>query len=198
MDLAFVIEKRTIIRANSTVDRRGQTSDVQRWLGRVFWLALLLMHVAALPMAVSALAAPADIASQVVTGLRFAGLVLSIVAFVLKIIDVRWLRIAPGWRSVVLAVLVVALLHVGVVERAMHGDAMFDPAHLGLVLIAGSAWRIAASKRSLSRLFTHIRSQHRRRTSPLVLYRLNRVDIASPFEAMLSSICVPRAPPRTA
>ena len=153
------------------------------------------MHVAALPVAVSALAAPADIASKAVTGLRFAGLVLSIVAFVLKIIDVRWLRIKPGWRSIILALLVIGLLHVGVIERAMHGEAMLDPTHLGLVLIAGSAWRIAASKRSLTQLLTHLGTHHRRRTSPLVLYRLTHADFTSPIEAMLAAIFVPRAPP---
>lgn len=195
MDFDFVLAKSTIFKANSTAERRSQRSNVQRWLGRVFWLALLLMHVAALPVAVSALSAPADIASKAVTGLRFAGLVLSIVFFVLKIIDVRWLRLAPGWRNVVLAVLVIGLLHVGVVERAMQGDAMLDPTHLGLALIAGSAWRIAASKRSLSQLLTRHRSNHQRRTSPLVLYRLTHADFTSPIEAMLARIFVPRAPP---
>lgn len=198
MDVAFVIARPTTSRPNPTAARRQQASNAQRWLGRVFWLALLLMHVAALPMATAALSAPADIASRAVTGLRFVGLILSIVVFVLKIIDVRWLRIAPGWRSVVLAVLVIGLLHVGVVERAMHGDAMLDPAHLGLVLFAGSAWQLAALKRALSRHLPRLRAQHRRRTSPLVLYRLAYADFASPVEAMLSRIFVPRAPPHTA
>lgn len=169
--------------------------DAQKWLKRLFWFALLLMHLVAFPAALNAVDSSGDIASAAVSGLRFVGLVLSIAAFVLKIIDVRWLRIAPGWRSIVLTILVIGLLHVGVVERASHGDAMVNPAHLGLVLVAGSAWQLAAAKRRLSRLLPQIRAPHRRGPLPLVLYRLTHADVTSIVQAFVSRIFVPRAPP---
>lgn len=105
---------------------------------RLFWFALLLMHGAAVPSLLQILRQGGEFATVLPVGARVAAMTFSAAFFALKVLDVRWLRLCPGWRSVVAAIVVVALLHVGVIDRAIGGEFSLDPAHLGLVFFLGS------------------------------------------------------------
>ncbi len=118
---------------------------------RLFWLGMFFVHGAALPSLWSILTSGSDLAVQPSALARFVGMSLAAAFFVLKIIDVPWLRLAPGWRTAVAAVVVVALLHVGVVDRALGGDLQLDASHLGLVLSAGTLCPIEYLKRLVGR-----------------------------------------------
>lgn len=114
-------------------DRPGATAA-----RRLFWFALLLLHGAAIPSLWAAISRGGEIGTLLPLTVRIAGMSASAAFFVLKIADVSWLRLNGGWRSVVAAVLVVAVLHVGVLDRALHGDVALNPAQLSLVLCLGT------------------------------------------------------------
>ena len=103
------------------------------WSRGLFWFCLLLLHVPAVPSVWEEVAAGGD-AAPFWAVLRLAGLCASAVFFVLKVIDLPWLRLKPGPRAAVTAVLIVALLHVGVIERTIRGETELSPARAGLVL----------------------------------------------------------------
>ncbi|MEK6675493.1 MAG: hypothetical protein AABZ47_07545 [Planctomycetota bacterium] len=85
-------------------------------LGRVFWAALLILHLAALPASWSSFGIAWSAKDWGTPAIRTAGLLLTAAFFILKVLDVAWLRLMPGWRSGVAAVTVVALIHVNVLE----------------------------------------------------------------------------------
>jgi len=115
--------------------RKGSTSQVGRsTLRRAFWVALLVLHTLALPSLVTT-AASASVTEQLALVPRIAGLPLSAVFFALKFLDVSWLRARQDWRRVVAAVLIVALLHVGVIDRALTGQAGADLDHMPWVFV---------------------------------------------------------------
>jgi hypothetical protein len=69
--------------------------------------------------------------------LRLLMLLASAGFFGLKIIDVSWLRVKPGWRSTVVSLLVVALLHLGVLERSTGADLISPLPASQMVMLAG-------------------------------------------------------------
>jgi len=105
---------------------------------RVFWLGLLALHAAALPSIWGALKLPADASDHVALTLRLVAMSGSTLFFLLKILDVPALRFCPGWRSAVAAIVVVAVLHVGVVDRAITGEFETNPLHVKFVFFMGS------------------------------------------------------------
>ena len=124
-------KKPTIRRLN------GKQNESAPVVVRLFWLALLLLHF---PAIVSLTLSQFDAWGPLQTSeiVRLAGMSLSAAFFSLKVADVRCLRLRPGWRSFVTAAIVVALIHVGVVERAASGDLEVDPAQFGLVCVLGT------------------------------------------------------------
>ena len=119
---------------------------------RLFWCCMLLLHVAAVPPLLAGLGGGSESHAELSALARLLGLSASAVFFVLKIIDVPRLRMKPGWRSRATAILVIALLHVGVVERAVEGEVELSAAHPGVVLFAAAAWRFDALRHGLRRL----------------------------------------------
>lgn len=166
-----------------------------RWVRSGFWLSLLLLHGAALPSIGSALASPAGVADRLGLLVRLVGLTASALFFVLKVADVRWLRLRPGWRSAVAAVIVVALLHVGVVDRAVAGTLAVDPAPVGVVLFLGSLCHVDILRQAFGLIlailsaFGHSRREPHRRGM--------RWENARPpaLEQFIASLGAPRAPP---
>lgn len=106
-----------------------------RW--RSFWCVMLGLHLSALPAAFSALTGAWGGAETVALVFRVLLLTFSSLFFVLKIIDVPWLRVLPGWRSTIASVVVVAFLHVSVINRVQGGDVARPGAHLGVGLVLG-------------------------------------------------------------
>ncbi|MEK7732140.1 MAG: hypothetical protein AAB363_09830, partial [Planctomycetota bacterium] len=94
---------------------------------------MLVFHVGAIRSAWFALDGLSDDAEWLSSGFRFLALIGSAVFFALKIADVSWLRLKPGWRSAISSLVIVALLHVSVVDRAVEGELSYSPVHLGVV-----------------------------------------------------------------
>jgi hypothetical protein len=99
---------------------------------------MLLLHGAAVPSLWAAVQNGGDAGTLLPLGVRIAAMAVSAAFFALKIFDVRCLRLNAGWRTFVAAVLVVAVLHVGVVDRALNGDFNLDPVNLGVVFCLGT------------------------------------------------------------
>lgn len=87
-------------------------------LRRTFWAILLVLHVIALGFAIRS-----QLSGVAVSGaaFRIVSLLLTSAFLTLKVLDLRCLRFATGWRSVTASIALVALLHVMVVERATNG-----------------------------------------------------------------------------
>lgn len=162
----------------------------------MFWLALLLFHAAALPSLLASLNGRNELSEHLALLVRIVGMLLTSVFFVLKIADVRWLRLKPGWRSAIAAIAVVGVIHVGVIDRAVSGDFQTDPAHMGLVFFIGSLYHVETIRHRI-RLALSI-------LTPVRMWRLWRHDsIGRAWEAVflppqllvVPAFAPPRAPP---
>jgi hypothetical protein len=106
-------------------------------LRRLFWVGILAIHLGAIPSLITKFLL-GDGGTLADAAFRGVGLLLTAAFCGLKVADVRWLRLRPGWRSTVAASLIVALLHVNVIERAQGGEAALAPGQLGVFLFVGS------------------------------------------------------------
>lgn len=106
-----------------------------RHLWRAFWMVVLLVHFIALgPLFESPTGGRAE--SFGTDLIRGGGLLLGVLFCALKLLDVSFLRLKPGWRSFVCASVAMALLHVGLLERAHGGRDAAVP--VGVVLFIGT------------------------------------------------------------
>lgn len=184
----------------STRDVSGGT---RRACGLVFWCAVLVLHAAAIPALIGSVGSGADLEATIWMIVRLVGLLISAIFFVLKIVDVPWLRLKPGWRSAATAVIICGLLHVGVVERAMEGESPLSPAaHPGVVLFVAAAWRIDAVCHGLRRLLPTLASarltRRRRRESDPCRTRSWESALRPALLFFVPSFAGPRAPPVSA
>lgn len=129
-----------------------QRTNVLAFLKRAFWLFILVFHVGAIRSAWFALDGLSGDAEWLSSVFRFFALIGSAVFFALKIADVSWLRLKPGWRSAVSSLVIVALLHVSVVDRATDGELSYSPVHLGVVLFVGSLVEFDGLRRTMLRI----------------------------------------------
>ncbi len=118
----------------------------------MFWAVLLLAHLGALRSEWEALAAISGLNGWGTSVLRSLALFASAAFFVLKIADVRWLRLQPGWRSVVASLVVIGLLHLNVLERVTRTDLSNGPAPLGIVLFVATLIESDRLRRALRRI----------------------------------------------
>jgi len=125
----------------------------RRWAiaRRLFWATLLLTHLGALRSEWNALAALSGDGGWGTSILRSLALFASATFFVLKIADVRWLRLQPGWRSVVASLVVIGLLHLNVLERVTRTELSNGPAPLGIVLFVATLIESDRVRRALRR-----------------------------------------------
>lgn len=143
-----------MMRLSHTID-----FDLRPWirhaaLTRAFWASMLLLHLVVLAGSVQQLCAISTPTAWPNAISRVGGLALAIGFFVLKFIDVRWLRIRSGWRPAVASVVVVALLHGSAVSRQFDETTEFPAAPLGTVFFAGILLEGESARRSLCQ-FTH-------------------------------------------
>lgn len=122
-------------------------------LHRAFWALMLVIHFGAL-RAVDAVLSGAGAATDEQSALQIIALVSAAWFCLLKTFDVPWLRGNPGWRPKVASAVIVALLHVSVIERAASRDSAFSPAHLGVFLIGVTV----AKRRVVARWLRRVRS----------------------------------------
>jgi len=93
-------------------------------------------------------AAGADLGMLVVRSLALG---LSACFFVLKLADVTWLRLRPGWRPFIVSLSVMALLHVNVARRAVDGELDYSPASMAALLFVGTLVESDGVRRNLVR-----------------------------------------------
>lgn len=164
------------------------------WLRRAFWGGLLALHAA--PVAASWNAAwIADVDAAVAAQIRLAMLLGSIAFFILKVMDVPWLRLRPGRQSAAASLVVLALLHYGVIDRAAGLGIAYGPEHLGIVLFLGGAVSTDAG-RTLLRQCDRCRHAVIGTNTERVAY-LRALDclIRPPQWAIALTATGPRAPP---
>jgi hypothetical protein len=137
-------------------------------LARLFWTSLLLLHVPALlSLAAQIGHAPGDSCLSLLV--RLAGLSLSALLFLLKMVDVPWLRLPSGWRRAAAAVALIGVIHTGVFYRAVEGRLDGSQARVGLVLFVGAVWKSDRLKEGLDLLSPAAACADRNRTKRLGL-----------------------------
>ena len=162
---------------------------------RAFWVAMFLLHVPGLLAALETLVTRST-PELFFCGLRAAGLSLSASFFLLKMIDVRWLRLKPGWRSFVTALIATAVLHVGVLERAVNSELACGPAHVGVVLFIGAAGSVARLEQRLRALHDALpRLRVRKPVWTMCRQSAFETALPRPLLAFIPSYSGPRAPP---
>ncbi|NOX57885.1 MAG: hypothetical protein GXP29_03390 [Planctomycetes bacterium] len=173
-------------------------------LSRLLWLTLLVLHGLAIPGLIASISSGSDASGGVGLLLRIAGLSASAAFFVLKIIDVPWLRMNGSRRSIVSIILILVLMHVGAIDRAISVDVAPDYAYIGVVAVAGATrWRIAIN-RAFCRVMLRVFPKHLPSNDP----PNGRFDagfgwtwadeiIARLSQTFLPSFSGPRAPPTT-
>ena len=168
-------------------------------VARLFWLSMFLLHGPGFVSLLGSLWAGAPDASYPWSVVRLVALVLSACFFLLKIVDVPWLRLAPGWRSAVAAVLVVGIIHAGAIERMADGDLSCSPTHLTVVFFVGTAWQVDRITRVLRLFRSALAGAHA--AYPTQRDRDIRPDLTSDLvRRLLSAFFIPaymgpRAPP---
>lgn len=113
----------------------------------------MLIHVGALRV-VDLLVSGAGPEVQGHSALQTGALVAAAWFCLLKTLDIPWLRGNPGWRPKIAATIILALLHLSVIERATGRESAFTPAHLGVFLIGATVAKrrvVAAWLRRVSR-----------------------------------------------
>lgn len=128
-------------------------------LRALFWLILLAAHLLAVPSIVDGLAGVHPSQELAAPLLRAVWLAASVVFFLLKIVDVPWLRFTSGRRSVVSAALAIALFHAVVIERS-DADTGGAVPRAGLVVLVGSLpWWFRAARNAVRRFLDGWRSR---------------------------------------
>ena len=134
-------------------------------LSLMFWALMLVLHLGAIRAAWSGLAGDPATADWAMGGLRLVILLASATLFALKMADVAWLRLRPGWRPLIASVVVVALLHVNVLHRAVERDATYAPAPVAAITLIGAFVESSTMRRGVFRLaraaIGELRSQRR-------------------------------------
>lgn len=99
---------------------------------RSLWAILAAGHGAAMPSLVLSFSS-GDYGSNIVRLVSLSGAVLFCL---LKAMDVRWLRIRPGWRPAVGSFIVAALLHANVLARQVGVESNQTPIPLGAAMLS--------------------------------------------------------------
>jgi hypothetical protein len=163
-----------------------------RWLWLAGWLGMLVVH--AKPLVEESLnifrATPME--SQPFSAVRFLVLAVSSVFFLLKIVDVPWLRFRSDFRATVSWLIMISLLHLGVINRAVNEYSGPPDGGLEIVLFVGSA--VAAA--SVGCLLLVAAAARASRRTPVIASFLSH----QPWCAIFHNLCwisrtCPRGPP---
>jgi len=127
---------------------------------------------------------------------RLVALTGSLGFFVLKIVDVPWLRLRPGKHSWIAATIIIALMHVGAVQRVTT-EASFAPSIT--VVSALAAIGLAdpsAARRSFFTLLSFARPTAKNARPSFSATWLGWLETGlTAFHRILISALAPRAPP---
>jgi hypothetical protein len=111
------------------------------------------------------------------SALRFGFLLLSASFLGLKVVDVPWLRLKPGWRTTVTSLVLIGLLHAAALERIADTRIAYTPSHVGMVLFVSG---LLATQASLLPDLIRLRS---------------RASAVGPYGILIPAARGPRAPP---
>lgn len=166
---------------------------------RLFWLVMLLFHVGAIRSAWTALVDSSVTPDWALGGMRLAILLASAAFFALKMADISALRLTSGWRPLVASIVVVALLHGNVLDRAVESDSPHAPAPLAAMALVGALVESSTLRRGLVRLSARLLgddSTVRRSTPPSIFAARRTARERIPHQLMLiSGLLLPRPPP---
>lgn len=183
----------------STTSGSQDGSPILRASKRLFWLVMLLFHVGAIRAAWSGLFDPTAAPDWALGGIRLAVLIASAAFFALKIADVAALRLKSGWKPLVASIVVVALLHVNVLERAVESDSPYSPAPIAAMAIVGALVESSTLRRGLVRLSARLfrdESVRCRSAVPSILASRRTARERIPYQLMsISGLLLPRPPP---
>ena len=158
---------------------------------RALWLLMLAVHI---PAVLKSLVGQSGPVSPEHNFVAFVGLLLACVFFVLKFLDLPWLRFKTDRRSLFTLALTVALVHVNLMRPS--GDVLADPvqplviAHV--LMVTNLAGVRGIMRRALARLrrpeyATKVKAAPLRRTVPTVDRLVPQFSFFAPT--------IPRAPP---
>jgi hypothetical protein len=166
---------------------------------RIFWIGMLLLHLPAMP-SLWAMVLTSQGTSLITALVRLVGLLASAAFFILKTIDVPWLRLRAGPRSAITGVLVIALAHVGVVDRAIGGTGGVSDSQVVVLFLSSAAWQIERIKRGLREsgrvlLFAASAATGQQLRVLLYSYRIRDPILGNRSCSLLPHYCGPRSPP---
>jgi len=169
--------------------KRGSVGTI---VAKCFWVAMLASHT---PAWIGACASVPGGEPRLLGGVV---LTLTQVFFVLKLVDARWLRFSADRRATVGLVAVVALLHAGVLERAVGHFTEAELASEFAVLsggLAAAATLLVHVARGVGQRRTHHATRRLRVATQLAL-SVTRQSLLPPRYLLLERACVlNRAPP---
>lgn len=104
---------------------------------RAIWGLLAVGHAAAMPALFGTVLGVSGSSEDLGTlGFRIASLSAAVLFCLLKAVDVRWLRIRPGWKPAVGSFVVAAMLHANVLTRETGIGEEYAPVPFGAALVA--------------------------------------------------------------
>lgn len=162
---------------------------------RAAWLIMLLGHIPATIKAWSSCLSSASSAGDV---FRCLTLTPAVLLFILKVIDVPWLRVARDGRGLLALTVAVALLHAGVIQRMSSHLPDLETSAIEATLAGGLLVVLAGAVRRMRRFEFGDCRRLRHRTHADLVCILNRQIFAllrPRFELLARARGVNRAPP---
>ena len=180
--------------------RLGLPRSILAAARRSFWLFMLFTHIGAVRSACTSLAQPSSDLDWGVSLGRVLLLAASTVFFLLKIVDVQCLRLKPGWHSWVAFTLVVALLHINVIQRASGRQLAVSPAGTAAAVVLGTFMERQALQHGLKRLLNRFLGAKKLLTgaaATLVAFRRFALQalFLPPPQHVFTNLLSPRPPP---
>jgi hypothetical protein len=164
-------------------------------VARLLWMLLACIHVPGIWFTWHAFTAQWDPSLLI----RTVALSFSVAFLGLKVFDIPWLRMPPGWRAQVAFVLIVILLHCGVVGRALNAE-LRDPGALdtpALLVFCGTASVMILWRTLLRRIWSRLRRQPTGGgvASPSQWSGAEALRPKHDSDALLLPVLAPRPPP---
>ncbi len=193
----YMSRHRAAVAEANASSRRGAAS---LWAGflrtwRPFWALMLFVHAPAWALSFLAWTASRDPFAL----LRWGLLTGSLLLFVLKLVDVRWLRLPRDPRVRLTAIVILLLAHTGVFQRALATDFDWDTPYYA-TLVTGGAGALSLLAPIVRRILDALRQrfvQRRKRAALHVVLASAVPAFLTPRYLRLAHACpVTRAPPR--
>ena len=160
---------------------------------RAVWLLMLAVHIPALLRCLWGQSSPVSQDHNIVI-VAVVGLLLACVFFVLKILDLPWLRFKTDRRSLFTLALSVALVHVNLMRYS--GDVLADPVQPLVIANILMVTNLASVRRAMRRALARLRRpEHATKVKAAPTeYAIPTIDRLPPQFSFFTPT-IPRAPP---